>query len=1127
MKKRRIVSLTLIILLIMATLPMGAPALAASVPSQWAIPEINEANVTDLLTTMAAKDFHSPLTRGDFCEIVVNMIEQTLGAPLPVPLTNPFVDDVYPIGIHVLKAWNYGIIQGYTPTRFSPELNLERQQLCKLMINAIRNLERDLRKTILSPGIAVLPYKDADKVQAYALDEVKVAYSNNIMIGNTAGYFLPEDTVVSEECVIAALRCFNRIEAVRTSGMANSQLLDLAARRVNIGYAYGDSEYGVTQNLLLPVTSTGGATVTWSSSNSTIIRISGGTGIVSSVSSPRDVTLTATIRFGNTTRTKDFTVTVSTYSGDRLLVENALSALEIVYTNDGDSADYVTGRVWLPVSVQGLSVTWQSSNTSAVSASGAVTLPTNSDVRTATLTATVRSGSQTRSKTFALTVVNPAFGRGVTLQGVWLGMTPAQVTQLLGTVRRTISASNTESWQIYRNTNYTNFVAVGFINSRAVAVYSMASGVSSQLRNNAGTVITIPQANAVPGVTAVSYTDPGSSSQQYAILISDSTSVIGGYRTVNADSQEQLLFEYVNAFRVRNSRSLLEWSDKLGAPARAHSANSGSGTLRTRVLNGGFDSARYAGGNFVAGGYDAFEALDQIVNNSTGSSAMRTEILQSAATLFGAGYSGSQSGNFRTYYTYALGAVTWITGFRATQQGVTGNVSTISTGIGASATAAVTLTMTPTGYNETFTVTSSNTAIMTVSNITTTNTGATVTVTGVATGSANLVVTGNSSGKSYTMPVAVATVYANRVALSWNNISLTSGQGLLMERSANIDLVATPQNSNGTAAIGATVTWTSSNNNIATVNSSGRVTGVANGTANITATVQRSSTTSDKFTFTIPLTVVTTGWTAWPASPQSILSGPANVITLSPIPAGSNLSMSWGNSNPAVAALAESTGTVTGLTAGSTTITAIYNRTDIPVSTIRRSITINVAAYTAVTSIDGVPKTAIARSPLSLTGTVVPANATNKTIVWTVHDAGGTGAVISGNTLTTTRTGTVIVLATIKDGATATTDYTQAFSIDVFAPVTSITEVPITTNAGTPLHLTATVNPDDASYSTIIWSIADAGETGATISGVILNTVSEGTVQVKATITNGVAEGHDYVQYFNILVTVSTAPEEP
>jgi hypothetical protein len=90
-------------------------------------------------------------------------------------------------------------------------------------------------------------------------------------------------------------------------------------------------------------------------------------------------------------------------------------------------------------------------------------------------------------------------------------------------------------------------------------------------------------------------------------------------------------------------------------------------------------------------------------------------------------------------------------------------------------------------------------------------------------------------------------------------------------------------------------------------------------------------------------------------------------------------------------------------------------------------------AYIAVTGITGVPTTATAGTGLALSGTALPNNATNQMIVWSVSNAGTTGATISGSTLNTTAAGTVTVRATITNGLTISSNYTQDFNITVSA----------------------------------------------------------------------------------------------
>ena len=83
-----------------------------------------------------------------------------------------------------------------------------------------------------------------------------------------------------------------------------------------------------------------------------------------------------------------------------------------------------------------------------------------------------------------------------------------------------------------------------------------------------------------------------------------------------------------------------------------------------------------------------------------------------------------------------------------------------------------------------------------------------------------------------------------------------------------------------------------------------------------------------------------------------------------------------------------------------------------------------------VTGIVGVPLRATLGVPLTLTGTVVPSNASVQTIAWSVKDAGTTFATIDGNTLTTKGTGTVVVTATISNGLGPGKDFKKDYVIN-------------------------------------------------------------------------------------------------
>jgi hypothetical protein len=160
---------------------------------------------------------------------------------------------------------------------------------------------------------------------------------------------------------------------------------------------------------------------------------------------------------------------------------------------------------------------------------------------------------------------------------------------------------------------------------------------------------------------------------------------------------------------------------------------------------------------------------------------------------------------------------------------------------------------------------------------------------------------------------------------------------------------------------------------------------------------------------------------------------------------------------------------------------------------------------------------------------VSPVNATNKTIILLVKNAGTSGAVINGNTLTTTAAGTVTVTATIVNGKTAVSDYTQDSIITIsnsITPVTLISGVPTTGTAGEALTLSGTVSPGNATNKTIVWSVKSAGTSGAMINGNTLTTTAAGTVTVTAAIVNGQSTGSDYTQDFTITFLSAPMPTD-
>ena len=183
-------------------------------------------------------------------------------------------------------------------------------------------------------------------------------------------------------------------------------------------------------------------------------------------------------------------------------------------------------------------------------------------------------------------------------------------------------------------------------------------------------------------------------------------------------------------------------------------------------------------------------------------------------------------------------------------------------------------------------------------------------VTGVAAGTATI--TATSEGKSGTSTLTVTAVPVASVTVSPSPATVQQG--------STVQLTATPKDANGNPLSGRVVTWSSNNTAVARVNGSGLVTGVAAGTATITATSEGQSGTSDVTVTLAPVVSV-----AVTPSPASVQVGQTLQLTATPKDANGNpLSgrvITWASNNTAVATVSGS-GLVSGVTAGSATITA-------------------------------------------------------------------------------------------------------------------------------------------------------------------------------------------------------------
>lgn len=216
-----------------------------------------------------------------------------------------------------------------------------------------------------------------------------------------------------------------------------------------------------------------------------------------------------------------------------------------------------------------------------------------------------------------------------------------------------------------------------------------------------------------------------------------------------------------------------------------------------------------------------------------------------------------------------------------------------------------TVNVTPSTADNTVTWSTSDASVATVS-----QTGL---VTAVAQGTATITATSNlDNSKTGTCAI---TVNAPAAPIPVTAISIDATATIAIGESKTLTVTYTPSDANE----GKAVSWSSSNNSIATVDANGVVTGAAAGSVTITATSTTDPTITASCNVTVQAIAVTN--VSLNKSTLNLQVGGNETLTATVLPDNAtNKNLTWSSSAPAIASV-DQTGKVTAVAAGSATIT--------------------------------------------------------------------------------------------------------------------------------------------------------------------------------------------------------------
>ena len=358
-------------------------------------------------------------------------------------------------------------------------------------------------------------------------------------------------------------------------------------------------------------------------------------------------------------------------------------------------------------------------------------------------------------------------------------------------------------------------------------------------------------------------------------------------------------------------------------------------------------------------------------------------------------------------------------------------------------------------------------------------------VTGVAQGT--VTITATSEAASGTATVTVAPEPIASLTVSPSTATMSVGQPL------QLSVIARNANGQALSLTGRTVGWSTSTPGITSVSTGGLVTALAPGTGIVVVTVDNRQAAATLIVKIVPVASVTVS----PATPTVVVG---SSITLTATPkdsAGQPLYLrvaTWSSSNSARATV-NSSGVVTGVSAGTVTITAtIEGKSGAATVTVAPVPVASVTVTPTAPNVSVGQTVQLTATAYSLTGQVL----TGRTVTWSTT-AAAIATVSASGLVTGVGAGTAVITATIEGKSASSTVTVSAVPQGQIATVT-ISPSSATVNVAWTTNLTATArnsNGNIISGVTFTWSSSNASIATVSSTGVVTG-VAPGTATIYA-----------------------------
>ena len=177
-------------------------------PSDWAKVEVEAAQDAGIVPQLTGSPaYQDAITREQFAELAVRMVETALGRDLPVGPAGTFSDCTNPA---VLKASQAGIVTGVGGGRFDPAAPTNREQIAAMIYRSIACLEGENKTDYVEKFEDLSLYTDIDQISSWAVQSMGILAHNRIMLGTSDTLISPKASCTVEQAILLLYRVYSR-----------------------------------------------------------------------------------------------------------------------------------------------------------------------------------------------------------------------------------------------------------------------------------------------------------------------------------------------------------------------------------------------------------------------------------------------------------------------------------------------------------------------------------------------------------------------------------------------------------------------------------------------------------------------------------------------------------------------------------------------------------------------------------------------------------------------------------------------------------------------------------------------------------------------------------------------------